>query len=183
MRAFLAFEVADGVIERIRTAEEGLGRTGADVTLVSKENLHFTVKFLGDVHENVVGEIDRRMKDLSLKGTEVRVQGIGVFPDPQRPRVVWAGVAPQDGPSLVALSKTIIETLDGIGRPEDHDFRPHITIGRVRTPRNREALAEFVERNKSLDFGATTIGTLKLKSSVLTPQGPIYSDVREYLLS
>jgi len=105
-----------------------------------------------------------------------------VFPDLQRPRVVWAGVAPEDEDGMNKLSNSVIEALDGIGRPDDHEFHAHITLARVRGPRNKEALASYVRNSRALDFGRTRIATLKLKSSVLTPSGPIYSDVREYAM-
>jgi len=182
MRAFLAFEVAEGVIAKLLAAQEELKRTGADLGTVSRDNIHFTVRFLGDVPDGVALEIDTRMKRLDLRSIEVAVRGIGVFPDLQRPRVVWAGVAPEDASGMETLSKGIIESLDGIGRPDDHEFHAHITLARVRGPRNKDALASHVRKNESLDFGTTRIASLKLKSSVLTPSGPIYSDVREYAL-
>ena len=182
MRAFLAFEVAEAVTVRLLAAEQELKKTGADVGIVGRENLHFTVRFLGDVPEEAAGEIDRRIQRLELRSMELSVKGIGVFPDLRRPRIVWAGVAAKDKPGIEGLSNEIIKVLDGIGKPVDHEFHAHITLGRVRSPRNGEALASYVRNNASLDFGTTKIAALKLKSSVLTPTGPIYSDVREYVL-
>jgi len=158
-------------------------RTGADVSMVGRENVHFTVKFLGDIPEEAIEEIDGRVAKLDLKSIEIAVRGVGVFPDLRRPRVVWAGVAAGDEVAVGTLSNGIIKALDGIGRPDDHEFHAHITLGRVRGPRNSEALAAFVRKNTALDFGRTRIDSLKLKSSVLTPSGPTYSDVREYALN
>jgi 2'-5' RNA ligase len=182
MRAFLAFEVSEDVTARLLGTQEELRRTGADLGIVGRENIHFTVKFLGDVPDGAADEIDARINKLELSGIEVAVRGVGVFPDLQRPRVVWAGVAAEDEGRMESLSNGIIEALDGIGRPEDHEFHAHITLARVRGPRNKGSLASFVRRNAALDFGRTGIASLKLKSSVLTPSGPIYSDVREYAL-
>ena len=182
MRAFLAFEVAEEVTARLLAAEEELKRTGADMSMVGRDKIHFTVKFLGDVPEGAAAEIDARIQRLELRSIEVAVRGVGVFPDLQRPRVVWAGVAPEDEDGMNKLSNSVIEALDGIGRPDDHEFHAHITLARVRGPRNKEALASYVRNSRALDFGRTRIATLKLKSSVLTPSGPIYSDVREYAM-
>jgi RNA 2',3'-cyclic 3'-phosphodiesterase len=76
----------------------------------------------------------------------------------------------------------VIEALDGIGKPEEREFRAHVTIGRVRSSRNSEALVAFVRENTKREFGRTKVTSLKLKSSLLTPNGPIYKDVREYAL-
>ena len=183
MRAFLAFEVAEDVRARVMAAEEELKRTGADVSGVGRENIHFTVKFLGDVPESATEEVDARIKRLELKSIDVGVKGVGVFPDLQRPRVVWAGVAAEDEARIGTLSNSIIQALDGVGKDEDHEFHAHITLGRVGSPRNKDALVAFVRRNQTLDFGRTKIDRLKLKSSLLTPNGPIYSDVKEYALN
>lgn len=183
MRAFLAFEVADAVTERLLVAEEEMKQTGADLTPVERANIHFTVKFLGDIPDSTTEEIDVRIKRLNLRAIELAVIGVGGFPDSRRPRVVWAGVAQEDKEEINSLSEGIIGALEGIGGPKDHEFHPHITLARVRSPRNGEVLASFIQKNSARDFGRTRIDSLKLKSSVLTPKGPIYSDVREYALN
>ncbi|MDA4123106.1 MAG: RNA 2',3'-cyclic phosphodiesterase [Thaumarchaeota archaeon] len=183
MRAFLAFEVAQPVVANLLMAEEDLRKTGADIGIVGRENIHFTVRFFGDIPETTTGEIDAMIGRVALESLDITVRGIGVFPDPRRPRVVWAGVAPGDAAKMVRLSTSIIKAVEGVGTPDERPFHPHITLGRVRSPRNTEALGSFVQQNQSRDFGRTKLDKLKLKSSVLTPMGAIYSDVREYALN
>lgn len=183
MRAFLAFEVAEPVVANLLMAEEDLRKTGADVGTVGRENIHFTVRFFGDIPETATEELDAMIGRLVLESLDITVRGIGVFPDLRRPRVVWAGVAPEDVAKMVRLSASIIKAVEGVGRPEERPFHPHITLGRVRSPRNTETLATFVQQKQSQDFGRTRLDKLKLKSSVLTPKGAIYSDVREYALN
>jgi 2'-5' RNA ligase len=182
MRAFLAFDISHEVIERLVESQQELRDTRADVGLVGKDNLHFTVKFLGEVPDEVVNTVDGRVAGLSLSSFEVRMEGVGVFPDVQRPRIVWAGVAADDEPVITDTAETVIEALDGIGRPEEREFRAHVTIGRVRSSRNIEGLVSFARVNAKREFGRTRVSSLKLKSSLLTPNGPIYKDVREYAL-
>jgi RNA 2',3'-cyclic 3'-phosphodiesterase len=183
MRAFLAFEVADEVTERLLATEEELKKTGVDLSPVGRENIHFTVKFLGDIPDSATEEIDQRIKRLKLRAIELDVRGVGAFPNPGRPRVVWAGVADEDEAEIRGLSESVIGALEGIGKSEDHEFHAHITLARVRSPHNGQVLASFIQMNRALDFGRTRIDSLKLKSSALTPRGPIYSDVREYAFS
>jgi RNA 2',3'-cyclic 3'-phosphodiesterase len=182
MRAFLAFETSPSVVDALLEAEEGLRRTGADVKLVERENLHFTVKFLGEVPETIVPEIDRRVGALSLPKMEVGVVGLGAFPDAGRPRIVWAGVAPRDEPVFSKSAQLVIDALQGIGQSDDRRYHPHITVARVRSPRNVAALAGAIRADASKEFGRSEVTVLKLKSSTLTPSGPIYRDVREYPL-
>lgn len=146
------------------------------------ENLHFTVKFLGEVPDDTVKEVDRRLSGLALSSFEVRVRGVGAFPDIRRPRVVWAGVSPESAQAISSAALAFIGALEGVGRPEDHEFHPHITLSRVRSPRNSGALVSFLQQNADRDFGGSRITSLKLKSSVLSPGGPTYADVREYPL-
>ena len=168
--------------ESLMKAEEELKRTGADIKLVERDNLHFTVKFLGEVPDSSADEVDRRIKGLTLKKMEVGVRGLGAFPDARRPRVVWAGVSPQDSTAITSNGQQVIDALERIGENDQRGFHPHITLARVRSPRNLDALVTVLRDNSNRDFGRTAITALKLKSSVLTPNGPTYRDVREYAL-
>lgn len=163
-------------------AEEELKKTRADLKVVARDNLHFTVKFLGEVPEDTVNQVDRRLQGLALPSFDVRVRGMGAFPDPRRPRVVWAGVSRESEQAISSAALTIIGALEGVGKSEDHEFHPHITLSRVRSPLNSGALVSFLQLHADRDFGGTRVTSLKLKSSLLSPSGPTYTDVREYPL-
>ncbi|MGH9917893.1 MAG: RNA 2',3'-cyclic phosphodiesterase, partial [Nitrososphaerales archaeon] len=113
MRAFLAFEVSPEVRDNLVRVEEELRQTRADIKLVERDNLHFTVKFLGEISERAVEGVDKRMRGLPLRSMEVGVRGLGAFPDVRRPRVVWAGVAPQDFSSVINSGQQVIDALKG----------------------------------------------------------------------
>jgi RNA 2',3'-cyclic 3'-phosphodiesterase len=162
--------------------QEELQQTRADVKLVEKENLHFTVKFLGEIPDNAVDEVDRRLGALSLKRMEVDVRGLGAFPGVSHPRVVWAGVAAQDLQAVSRSGQEVVDALEGVGKTDERGFSPHITLARVRSPRNHDALVAVIRACSARDFGRTAITALKLKSSSLSPRGPTYTDVREYAL-
>ncbi len=149
---------------------------------MERDNLHFTVKFLGEVPEDTIKEVDARLQGLALSSFEVGVRGLGAFPDLRRPRVVWAGVARESEQAINRAASAFISALEGVGRPDDHGFSPHITLARVRSPLNAGELASFIQANSRRDFGVTRIASLKLKSSVLSPGGPVYTDIREYAL-
>jgi 2'-5' RNA ligase len=156
--------------------------TRADQKVVARDNLHFTVKFLGEVSEDTVKEVDRRLRGLTLSSFDVQVRGVGAFPDQRRPRVVWAGVARESEQAIDGAASAVIGALAGVGKPDDHEFHAHITLSRVRSPLNGGALISFLQQNAGRDFGATRVTSLRLKSSVLSPGGPTYVDVKEYVL-
>jgi RNA 2',3'-cyclic 3'-phosphodiesterase len=130
----------------------------------------------------LVEEVDKRLRTLALRRMEVDVRGLGAFPDARRPRVVWAGVSPHDHASISSSGQQVIDALEGVGESDERGFHPHITLARVRSPRNLEALAAMLRDFSAKDFGRTTIAALKLKASTLTPSGPNYRDVKEYIL-
>jgi len=162
--------------------EDELLKTRADLKTVGRDNLHFTVRFLGEVSEDTVKEVDRRLQRLALASFDVQVRGVGAFPDRRRPRVVWAGVSRDTEGAINQAASAFIGALQGLGRPDDHEFHPHITLSRVRSPMNMGGLVSFLEHNADREFGTTRISSLKLKSSLLAPSGPTYTDVREYAL-
>jgi RNA 2',3'-cyclic 3'-phosphodiesterase len=162
--------------------EEELRKTGADLKPVEIENLHFTVKFLGDVPDSVIEEVEAKVRPLSLPRMEVDVRGLGAFPDEKNPRVVWAGVGYEDLDMVSKSAQQVIDALRGIGEKEERAYHPHITLARVRSPTNLEALEALIAAYASKDFGRTPIMMLKLKSSTLTPRGAAYRDIKEYPL-
>lgn len=183
MRAFVALEIAESkVVDALVAAQRQLSGTGADLKLVERENLHFTVRFLGEISDEAAADADSRLSRLLLKGGEIEVQGIGAFPDGARPRVVWSGVSAASEGLVLEIASSVATALRGIGQPEERPFRAHITLARVRSPRNSQALASELRSGASRPFGSTRLSALKLKSSTLTPRGPIYSDVGVYRL-
>jgi RNA 2',3'-cyclic 3'-phosphodiesterase len=183
MRAFVALEIsAPKVIDGLVRFQGELGATGADLKLVERENLHFTVKFLGEISQSQAAEADARLKHLSLKGAEVEVRGVGAFPHVDRPRVVWAGVGHDHEKFVAPVAEEVIGALEGIGERDDRPFTAHVTLARVRSDRNGQVLSRLLTSAAERSFGFTRLAALRLKSSALTPGGPVYTDVGEYPL-
>jgi len=183
VRAFVALEVPGEVVDALVRTQKELEATGADIKLVERENLHLNLKFLGEISNAEASEVGLRLSRLSLKGAEVTVRGVGAFPTPARPRVIWAGIAPEDEPLVTPIAEGVIKALEGIGEKDDRSFRPHITLARVRSGRNITTLAEAMRHSAGTVFGKVQLREIKLKSSTLTPNGPIYRDEGVYLLS
>jgi 2'-5' RNA ligase len=180
IRSFLAFDIEDEEVFRRLTGVQGLlANTGADLKLVKPQNIHVTVRFLGDVSLPMVDAIYEEMKQLSFTPFEINLRGLGAFPRLSRPRVVWAGIK-KGADELVNVFKQVEPRLRGLGfKPDTKGFSPHLTIARVRSGRNQVQLEKVVRKLENRDFGVLQAECLRLKKSVLTPRGPIYSTLRE----
>ena len=182
LRAFVALEVPGHVLDALVDFQRSLSKTGADLKVVERENLHFTIKFLGDITDADVAETKSRLVKTSIPGAEIEVRGAGAFPKAANPRVVWAGSAPKDEEKVSFIAREVASSLGGIGESDDRPFRAHITLARVRSTRNSRLLSELLLNEADRLFGFAKLGHLKLKSSVLTPSGPIYEDIGVYPL-
>ncbi len=179
---FVAVEFSNPeTLERIYEFQRELLSTGADIKLVERENLHFTIKFLGELPEGVVREVDSRLRQIKFRQINVTILGVGAFPSLSYPRVVWAGVEDKEG-DLNNLAGLVLGALSNIGQEEQRGFSPHLTLCRVKSGRNKEGLIRKIEENSRKLFGAAEIKEIKLKSSILRPSGPVYSDVGVYPL-
>jgi 2'-5' RNA ligase len=183
MRAFVAIEVPGDVLDSLVAFQRELSASGADIKLVEKENLHFTVKFLGEITDAQAAEADSRLNRLSLRSARVEVRGIGAFPGPSSPRVVWAGVQKEQERLVLPTAKAVIDSLEGIGERDERPFQLHLTLARVRSGRNIRGLQDVISQNADRSFGMADLTSLKLKSSQLTPRGPVYRDVGVYQLT
>lgn len=182
-RAFIAVDINEEVRGKLVEFQRQLEATRADLKLVEPENIHVTMKFLGEVPESRVPEITEAL-GASLEGTkgfDIGVRGIGVFPSLRYIRVVWAGVeAGKD--ELVGIQKKIDLGLKPIGFRPERDFVPHLTLARVRTARFKDKLAAFVNDSADLEFGTSRARAIELKQSTLTQRGPIYSTLARFEL-
>ena len=182
MRAFVAMELPERVLESLVQFQGELRQTGSDLKPVERENMHFTVRFLGEISDSQAAQAGSRLEALRLKGVDVEMAGGGAFRAARRRRVVGAGVAEGDRPAVEEIAGAVREALQGIGEKADRPFQPHITLARVRSPRNSGELGALLRRSPLREFGWARLGELKLKSSQLTPSGPVYSDVGVYPL-
>src|SRR4030067_3654225 len=154
IRSFMAFDIeSDTVRNCLAKAQALLFQTGADVKLVETENIHVTMRFLGDINTGMVEKIFVVMKKIQFIPFDVHIKGLGVFPDLHYPRVVWAGIT--DGAEqLRSVFSQLESQLRGLGfAPDNKGFSPHLTIARVRSGRNKAQLAEFITKNADYDFG------------------------------
>jgi RNA 2',3'-cyclic 3'-phosphodiesterase len=162
--------------QKISEAQIQLKNKLSGVRWVVRENLHFTVKFLGSVPEDRVEPILRALEPPIGERQRflLAAKGIGVFPDLRRPRVVWVGLGAE---AMARLAGDVEQALEPLGFPrENRAFRPHLTIGRWRDGgRAGAAVEREIESWKGRDFGACWVEEVILFRSDLKPQGPVYS--------
>lgn len=183
-RYFLAIDVNDHVKMNVKVTQDHVKDCEGDVTLVEPKNLHFTVRFLGDMTKDHVRLVIGILEPL-LEGetsSNVSVQGLDFFGSPNAPRIIWAGVG-AGKLYIKGLFVRISKKLDEIGlKTEEKEIIPHITIARVRSEKNINILRETISKERESFYGETLIDAVKLKSSTLTPEGPVYSDVAVFPL-
>lgn len=180
IRTFLAFDIEDQTVIRKLTQVQGmLGNTRADLKLVKPQNIHLTIRFLGDIQQSMVDAIYEEMKQIVFSSFTVELAGLGAFPKLSYPRVIWAGIR-KGADELTDVFRQLEPRLRGLRfKPDNKGFSPHLTIARVRTGRNKAMLAERIRELENTEFGTVKADCLKLKQSDLTPRGPIYTTLRE----
>ena len=177
-RGFIAADIPYSQI--INELASEIKNSGANTKLVGTENIHITLKFLGDTDEELVDKIEDIIKESveNIDPFEIKLIGTGVFPNPNYIKVMWIGI--QDNGELSKIAEHINEKLADFGFEKDRrGFSAHLTIARLKSARNKEKLVEIVEKYREIEFAKIRVESIKLKKSELTPKGPIYSTIKE----
>jgi 2'-5' RNA ligase len=183
IRSFIAVELPLELKQALSRLQAKMkSASGAPVRWVEPNNIHLTLKFLGDIDIEITGRITAALEDAarSMHPFDIGVSGLGVFPDLKRVRIVWVGLTGELA-KLEQFQQRIEAGLAPLGfPPEGRPFTPHLTIGRVRDyarPDDRLALGELIG-GMSLD-GEYKVGlnAVHLIKSQLTREGPIYSKI------
>ena len=178
MRCFVAVDIPEELKSRISSVHEEF--SSLDVKLVEPENLHFTLKFLGEIDETEIEAVSEKLSAVAktLSPFSVLLSGIGAFPSLSYIRVIWIGALSDD---FLNLHNTVAVSLKNIGKPEKEAV-PHLTIARVRSARDKEIIARIIKRYEKESFGSMQVDKIKLKKSTLAPRGPIYEDIMSFEL-
>jgi len=164
MRLFVAVEVPMELRERVAGLAKELPPDA--ITPVRSENMHLTLRFIGEVPPKSLGEIEARLREVSFGRFMVPLKAVGVFPSEDYVRVVWTGC---ESPELDGLAKKVIEALRGIGKEEDRGFSAHLTIARVK---KKIDVRKFLEKHAKDEFGSFEVGEFYLMRSELKPGAP-----------
>ncbi len=175
-RTFIAVEAVDGVHTQAQAAIERLRPLGPNVKWVEPENLHWTLQFLGDLKDEEIAEVCRRVQKVvaDIEAFSITAAGVGAFPKPDRPRVLWLG-ADEGAESFCQLQAAIEQNLEGMGfRGENRRFMPHLTLGRVGPADNHAALGEGLSALGDLRGGQMFVDEVTIYESEAQRSGPKY---------
>ncbi len=173
----MAILLPDGVRSALAAEIEHLGPRARGVGWVVPENLHLTLKFLGGIEPRRVEQVAAALQATAADAEpfELAVRGLGAFPSPARPRVVWAGVH-TGGAGVAALASRVADALDPLDFPrEERPFSAHVTLGRAREPSRDPALAEALAAGAERDFGHFRVEHMPLMRSDLSSRGACYT--------
>jgi 2'-5' RNA ligase len=179
-RCFVAIDIDNEVVKNaLVEAQRTIEASGADVKSVERDNIHITLRFLGEIPEAKTARVADAVRSIEFKPIKLFFEGIGVFPSSARPNVIWAGVT-GDVPEILAVFTALEEELEDLGfESERRGFQPHLTLCRVRSLRNISVLVDVLGTLENARFGELEVRCIRLKKSVLTSRGPIYSNVAE----
>ncbi len=185
LRCFVAIELPNNLRKRLAREIGFLQLAGASVKWTISENLHLTVRFIGDVHPEDMMDVQSAVAE-AMEGvpqTRITVRGMKTLPENKAtPRIIVAGVEGNMDP-LKLLYNNLQQALGQVGiRPERKGYRPHITIGRVRGDRELDELkAKIVESNRN-EFGQFDVKQIHLMMSDMTENGPVYTPMQSFHL-
>ncbi|HLW63858.1 MAG TPA: RNA 2',3'-cyclic phosphodiesterase [Gemmataceae bacterium] len=178
MRTFIGVPLVPGIRDKLVALQQQLAETSGSVKWVEPENLHVTMLFLGEVDAREVLTVCRTVEGVvgALEPFAMRVAGIGCFPNPRRPRTIWAGIE-EGSRELIELHTALEQPLmeKGCYRREERAFTPHITLGRVKGESDTRALAEALKLQADWFAGQMTVKEIHVLSSELMKEGPVYT--------
>lgn len=181
MRLFVAVELSEQARAEVAALQTELRSSGADVKWVEPENLHLTLKFLGETAAEKVPALTDGLRQIAAEAQpfSISMEGLGAFPRNERPRVLWVGIKEGRQP-LEELAAGVEGACSRLGFPsEERPFSAHLTIGRVRSS---AGLGPLVQRLRETRFGPSDrveVRRAVLLQSVLSPRGPVYHTLAE----
>jgi 2'-5' RNA ligase len=180
MRLFVALEIPSAVRENLAALLESLRAVSPQTRWVRPENLHVTLKFMGEVPETKLAATRSVLAGVrSDQPVTVDFRGLGFFPNEKRPRVFWAGI--EASPNLKTLAADIESVVEKLGIPrEQRPFSPHLTLARFEPPGLPEKLRSAIQENAAREFGSLRTNQYHLIESKLKPSGAEYTTLESF---
>lgn len=180
MRLFIAIDLPNDIRKALRDIERKLKPLTNSAKWVAPESIHITLKFLGEVPDKKMDDIDAALGGLTWKPFTVTVHKVGFFPGPRSPRIFWAGM---EAPTMQGLAERLDTRMERLGfEKEKRGFRPHVTLARARDTRMDTALVTAASVYAEHEFGSFTADRIFLVQSILKPAGAVYNQLKEYPL-
>ncbi len=184
-RLFFAVDLPDETLTRAGSLIDKFGISPAHVRFVHVNNLHISMKFLGDVEAQTIASLCEKAKEAVSGFGAIRlfIKGMGLFPNHTKPRVIWFGVGGETD-KLARLESKLSKNIECLGfLADERPFTPHLTIGRVKSESARGELIRLVHNNRELKVGDALMDAVHLYESRLGPGGSVYTKVESFPLS
>ena len=183
MRAFIAIDLSPEIKASLSSLVKTLRQTRAEIKWVGENSFHLTLKFLGEIDEKDLEPIISAMEAEAKKSQPFRLEchSIGYFPEKGTPRVIWTGVT--SSAELRDLQQRLEKALEKLGFPKEaREFKPHLTLGRVKSSRHLETVLRLLKPYQDQSFGQMEAKALTLFESILKPTGAEYHVIKEVKL-
>jgi len=176
VRLFIAIEIPEDIKDHISQIQQDIDISKNKIRLVNGDQIHLTLKFLGEVQPNNIEMIKQDLRKITFKAFSVCLDKIGVFPNESYIRVIWIGLEPEE--PVLELQKSIDENLRKLFEKEKN-FKPHLTLARVKYIEDKE---NFINKliNINIEKKKFDVNNFKLVKSTLTPKGPDYEDLEVF---
>lgn len=180
IRLFVAINLPDEITQAIAECQKELVSLLRDSSIrwTQAEQVHITLKFLGNVPADAREAIEKTLLKAceGVSSFELKAKGLGCFPNLRSPRVIWVGVTGDVAP-LIELQQSLDSAFKSWAEPEGREFKPHLTLARVKEIHRRDGQAhrEFIEKRGDCEFGSWNVRQIDLMQSNLGPEGATYS--------
>jgi RNA 2',3'-cyclic 3'-phosphodiesterase len=185
-RTFIGIDIGDAIRASTTALIKDLAKTGAAVKWVAPQGMHVTLLFLGEVDDRELHAVCKAVKEVAASEPPfpLRVSGVGAFPTPRRPKILWAGITDGVEP-LQRLHAALEERMLDLGcyRKEERGYTPHLTLGRVKGDADAHALAPEITKRLAWEGGRFAVDEVLVFSSELDRHGPVYTVIGRAPLS
>jgi len=178
-RCFIAISFPDEVVKEIARLQEMISKKGFTGKLTELNNLHLTLKFLGDIDEKKVALVKEHLGKVSFDKIELHLGEVGTFAYSGNPRIIWLKL---EGQALWDLQAKIDEVLNKCGFPKEERFMAHVTLARIKYVEDKKRFREFIKEIKPEKI-SFQVESFALKESELKTIGPVYRDIETYKVS
>ncbi|MBP3959093.1 RNA 2',3'-cyclic phosphodiesterase [Gemmata sp. G18] len=177
-RTFIGIDIGDAIRGSAVALQKELTKISAGVKWTAPESMHITLLFLGEVDDRELHPVCKAVKAVAAGEApfSLRVSGVGAFPNPRRPKVLWGGVTDGAEPLqrlYTALEEEMLEL--GCYRTEERGYTPHLTLGRINSPEDGVALVAELPKRMAWQGGRVAVGEVIVYSSEMDRDGPVYT--------
>ena len=178
VRAFICIEMPDSVVKEVARVQEILENQKFIGKMTELENLHLTLKFLGEINEEKLKKVRERLKEIEFSEFEAKLDEIGTFNFMGKPRIVWIKIG---GKEVFELQKKIDDSTEQAEFVKEERFMSHMTIARVKYAKDKKGFLEYVKGIRARDI-RFSVNRFYLMKSELRPEGPVYKVIEEHAL-